>query len=350
MEIRSKFFKPGVIGALAAPILFGAGAPLSKLLLRDADPWLAAGILYLGSGAGVTAYRVLRRLPFPRLSGREWALLLGAVVFGGMIGPVLMMYGLSAMPASGASLLLNTESVFTVAIAWLVFRENLGRRIAIGICAIIAGAVVISWPSDARFSAVLPALAVIGACLSWAIDNNLTCRVSHLDAGFIASVKGLFAGSVNAVIAASLGAKLPALPITAGLLLVGCFSYGVSLVFFVGALRNLGAARTGAFIAVAPFFGAVLSIPLLHEQISAQLALAGALMATGVWLQLTEKHEHAHAHEPVEHEHVHSHDQHHQHEHEGDCAPETTHSHFHSHPPVTHTHDHRPDIHHRHEH
>lgn len=249
-----KALKPGVPAALGAALLFGGGTPLAKLLLQGVNPWLLAGVLYLGSGLGLTVYRLVRRSPTGRLERDEWRWLAGAILSGGVVGPVLLMIGLTGMPASGASLLLNTEGVFTALLAWLIFRENFDWRIILGMIAIVAGAAVISWPGDAQFSKVLPALAVVGACLAWSIDNNLTCKVAHAEATWIASVKGLAAGGVNIGIAIILGADWPSWPKLGGMLLVGCFAYGISLVLFVVALRQLGTARTGADLLGGPVF------------------------------------------------------------------------------------------------
>ncbi len=341
-------FKPGVPAALGAALLFGGGTPFAKLLLQAVNPWLLAGILYLGSGLGVTIYRMIRHAPAGKLAPDEWPWLAGAIVAGGVVGPVLLMFGLTGMPASGASLLLNTEGVFTALLAWFVFRENFDRRIAGGMIAIVAGAVVMSWPEDARFSTLLPALSVVGACLSWGIDNNLTCKVSHVDATWIASIKGFAAGSVNMCLAMILGADWPPLSSIMGILLVGCFSYGISLILFVVGLRHLGTARTGAYFSIAPFFGAALAIPLLGESVGPRFVIAGILMAFGIWLHLTERHEHAHSHEAIDHEHEHAHDDHHRHEH--DDMNLINHNQRHCHPPLTHIHDHFPDTHHRHNH
>lgn len=342
--------QPGVAAALGAALLFGAGTPLAKLLLAQASPWLLAGLLYLGSGLGLGAVRRLRRAPAVQLSRAEWPWLAGAVLAGGVVGPVLLMLGLTRMPASGASLLLNAEGVFTALLAWLAFRENVDRRIALGMTAIALGAVVLSWPGQARFAGAWPALAVLGACLAWAIDNNLTRKVSLADASWIASVKGLAAGSINLALAFGLGAAtLPRAPIVAASLLVGFLAYGVSLTWFVLGLRHLGTARTGAYFSIAPFFGAVLAVAL-GEPVTVPLLLAGALMAVGIWLHLTERHSHEHTHEPLAHEHMHVHDAHHQHRHDPPVPPGTRHSHWHQHEALTHTHPHFPDVHHRHKH
>lgn len=338
----------GVLAALGAALLFGAGTPAAKLLLGPVSPWLLAGLLYLGSGIGLATLRRFRRSPPVRLARGETKWLAGAILAGGVAAPVLLMWGLSRMPASDASLLLNAEGVFTALLAWFVFRENFDRRIALGMALIVAGAVVLSWPGDASSATALPALAVIGACFFWALDNNLTRKVALADARFIAMAKGLVAGAANVVIAWTLGATLPTPEILLAAGAIGFFSYGVSLVLFVLALRHLGTARTGAYFSTAPFAGALIAIPLLGETVTATLVVAGLLMGAGVWLHLTEHHGHEHAHEALEHEHEHVHDEHHQHEHAEPVSGR--HTHWHRHEPLTHSHPHYPDAHHRHDH
>jgi drug/metabolite transporter (DMT)-like permease len=340
----------GVAAALGAAALFGAGTPFAKLLLGSVNPWLLAGLLYLGSGAGLGLMRLIRRATPVRLARGEWRWLAGAILVGGVAGPVLLMYGLSGMPASGASLLLNAEGVFTALLAWFAFRENFDRRIALGMAAIVAGAAVLAWPGEASFGAAWPALAVLGACFAWALDNNLTRKVSLADATWIAACKGWAAGVVNLMIAATMTDRWPPVGTLLAAGCVGWLSYGVSLALFVVGLRHLGTARTGAYFSVAPFVGALIAMPLLGEPITPRLLLAGGLMALGVWLHLTERHEHEHTHEAVEHEHEHVHDAHHQHAHEVPVAPDMRHSHRHRHDPLTHAHPHFPDAHHRHTH
>lgn len=342
---------PGVLAALGAAVLFGAAAPLAKRLLQTIDPWLLAGLLYLGSGLGLTIYRRLVRAGRVRLARSQVLWFAGAVLAGGVVGPVLLMFGLTGMHASDASLLLTAEGAFTALLAWFVFRENFDRRIALGMAAIVAGAAILSWPDDLRFAGAWPALAVVGACLAWGIDNNLTRKVALTDATWIASIKGLAAGTVNLALAIVLGARMPELPDIAAAMLLGLLAYGVSLALFVVALRHLGTARTGAYFSVAPFLGAVLAL-LLGDVLTQQLVAAGALMAFGVWLHLTERHEHEHVHEALEHEHEHAHgdDPHHEHAHDPPVAPGTRHTHAHRHEPVRHAHAHFPDSHHRHRH
>ena len=346
MNARPQWLNPGVVAALGAALLFGAGTPLAKLLLRDIGPWLLAGLFYLGSGVGLTLYRFLIRAERVRLSPGEAGWLAGAILAGGVAGPVLLMYGLTGMPASGAALLLNAEGVLTALLAWFVFRENVDHRIALGMAAIAAGAVVLSWPDDAKFAGIYPSLAILGACLAWAIDNNLTRKVAHADATWIAAVKGMMAGSVNLALAFAMRDKLPAWTTTVAAMGVGLLAYGVSLTLFVVGMRHLGTARTGAYFSVAPFFGAILALAS-GEPLTLKLAVAGTLMVLGVWLHFTERHEHEHIHDAMEHSHEHTHDEHHQHDHDFPVAQGEKHVHLHWHHPLVHIHAHFPDVHHR---
>jgi len=343
----------GVVAALGAAFLFGAGTPLAKWLLADTTPWMLAGLCYLGSGSGLMIYRRIISAAPVRLPRADLGWLAGATLSGGAIAPLLLMSGLARMPAGPASLLLNAEGVLTALLAWAVFREHVGRRIAIGMVAIALGALLLSWPGDLAVLDLLPALAILGACLAWAVDNNLTRKISLSDASWITAIKGLVAGSVNLVLAFSLGNQLPALPVLAGTMTMGFFSYGVSLALYVVGLRHLGTARTGAYFSIAPFVGAALAV-LSGEPLSWQLGGAGVLMGVGVWLHLTERHHHEHAHEAMAHEHEHVHDEHHQHDHpdQPDLVLTTgfRHSHRHHHAALVHSHEHYPDTHHQHGH
>ena len=341
--------KRGVFAALAAALLFGAGTPFAKLLLGPVSPWLLAGLLYLGSGTGLAIWFLLNRSPRVQLRSDEFRWLAGAVISGGMVAPALLMWGLVNMPASGASLLLNAEGVLTALLAWFVFRENFDRRIALGMGLIVAGALVLSWPKEISIGATLPSLAVVGACLFWAIDNNLTRKVSLLDASFIAMTKGLVAGVVNTTIALLLGSALPSTLTILAAAAVGLLSYGVSLILFVVALRYLGTARSGAYFSTAPFAGAAIAVVGMGEPVTLELLIAGTLMGLGVWLHITERHEHEHHHELLEHDHEHEHDEHHQHEHSMPVDG-VRHTHFHLHATRTHAHPHYPDAHHQHPH
>lgn len=342
-----------VLYALVAAALFGASTPLAKLLGVNTPPILLAGLLYLGSGVGLTLVRLVRDRGWqrPGLPAGEWPWLLGAIFFGGVLAPVALMFGLTRTAGATASLMLNLESVLTAVLAWVVFKENADRRIVIGMIAIVLGGVVLSWPQETTTAHDwIGPLAVAFACLCWAIDNNLTRKVSASDALFIAGSKGLAAGVVNGGLALAIGSQLPALGTLGSILLVGFLGYGVSLVLFVLALRGLGSARTGAYFSTAPFLGAAVAILMLGESVSVTFLLAAALMALGVWIHLMENHVHEHQHEPLDHNHRHTHDEHHQHEHDFEWDGTEPHSHPHVHVPLRHSHAHFPDVHHRHRH
>ena len=342
--------------ALAAALLFGASTPFAKLLVGEIPPLLLAEFLYLGSGLGLGVLLLFRKwrnrgsgASSMRIPKAELAWLLAAIFFGGVLGPALLMFGLTQTSGASASLLLNVEGVLTAVIAWLVFRENADRPIVLGMVAIALGGVLLSWsPGGAAFTP--GALLVCGACLCWAIDNNLTRQVSTHDAMLIACMKGLLAGIGNVGIALAAGAGMPSSMLAlGGSLAVGFLGYGISLSLFVLALRTLGTARTGAYFSVAPLFGVLISLALWPELPGGLFWVAAALMAFGVWLHIRERHEHVHTHEPLSHAHWHRHDAHHRHEHAFAWRGEP-HAHLHSHEALVHKHPHYPDIHHRHPH
>ncbi len=353
MSARHSPLWPGVPLALGAAVLFGAAAPLAKLLMGTVDPWLLAGILYLGAGLGLALVHWGRpRLGLPTaeaaLNRADLPWLIAVIGFGGLAGPVLLMLGLARTSAASGSLLLNLEGLATMAIAWLVFRENVDRRLLAGAAAILAGAALLSWTGQGLHLDTGAALIAL-ACLCWGIDNNLTRKLSAADPVQIAMIKGLCAGTVNIALATALGAALPAPASIAAGALLGFFGVGVSLVLFMLGLRHLGAARTGAYFSLAPFLGALLSLALFAQPLTPQLIAAGLLMAAGLWLHLAERHDHDHFHPAIEHDHLHRHDAHHQHDH-GDLDPREPHSHPHRHQPLRHSHPHYPDLHHRHDH
>lgn len=279
----------GGLLAIAAAALFGASTPAAKAVVSGIDPLILAGLLYLGSGIGLTIFRVASGQTGWLFKRADLPWLAAAVVFGGMVGPALLMLGLTTVTGSAASLLLTLEGVFTALIAWIIFREPFNVRIGLGMIAIVAGAALLSLGGGSGRTVVGGALAIGAACLCWAIDNNCTSRISHADAPALAAVKGLVAGIVNVSLALVAGAAVPAAGAIVLSGLIGLFGYGISLVLFVLALRQVGAARTGAYFSTAPFLGAVLSLALLREAWSWSLLGAGLLMALGVWLHLTEQ-------------------------------------------------------------
>jgi drug/metabolite transporter (DMT)-like permease len=340
--------------ALGSAVLFGVSAPAAKWLLGALDPWLLAGLLYLGAGVGLALVRVLkaadRETAEARLARRDLPWLAASILCGGVAAPVLLMFGLLHVDAAAASLLLTLEGVLTALLAWFVFRENFDRRIAVGMLCIVAGAVVLNWQQGVAVRDLAGPLAIAGACLAWAIDNNLTRKIALADPMQIAMVKGLVAGPVSLAVAFGTGSALPGFGVAGLGLLAGFLGYGVSLALFVRALRDLGTARTSAYFGLAPFVGALVAVPLFGEPVQVQLFAAGALMAVGVWLHLSERHEHAHSHAQIVHEHRHAHDEHHAHDHDTPVAAGVAHSHWHAHEPLRHAHPHLPDSHHRHTH
>jgi len=346
----------GVTYALLASALFGLTTPISKGLLNQTNPILLAGLFYLGSGIGLTVYRLLFRrlkpdsLLEPKLLKKDWLYLAGAILSGGVIAPVLLMSGLVSTQASTASLFLNMEGVFTALFAWFVFKENYDARIFVGMLLIMAGGAILSFASANSFIPSTGTLLILGACLCWALDNNLTRKVSNADPAQITSYKGLVAGLVNTSLALAMGTQLPNLSQLSITLLVGFLGYGVSLVFYVLGLRLIGAARTGAYFAIAPFIGAVVSMFFFREAITIQLVMAGGFMGLGLWLHLSEHHSHPHVHEGLEHAHSHMHDEHHGHDHTLENQHGEPHVHAHKHETISHDHPHFPDQHHSHEH
>jgi drug/metabolite transporter (DMT)-like permease len=331
---------------------------LAKLLGLDVAPQLLAGLLYLGSGVGLAVLMLARYLLHRGHAGEEVSLhipakevpwLAGAIVAGGVLGPVFLMSGLASTDAATASLLLNVEGVLTAVIAWLVFKENADLQIVLGMAAIVAGGVLLSMqPGTMGLSS--GALLVVGACLCWAVDNNLTRKVSTNDALLVACLKGLFAGVTNTGLALVLGATMPEAGPLLGTLAVGFAGYGLSLALFVVALRGLGTARTGAYFSVAPLFGVLISLSLWPVVPGWTFWAAAGSMGVGVWLHIRERHEHDHTHVPLGHAHPHVHDEHHRHEHVFAWDGVEPHIHEHRHAVLTHRHAHFPDVHHRHVH
>lgn len=343
---------PGVPLALASAVLFGASAPFAKILVGSVDPQMLAGLLYLGAGGGLAIVHVARstlglEAPEAPLRRPDLPWLALVIAFGGVVGPLLLMLGLARTSASSGSLLLNLEGLATMTIAWVVFRENVDRRLLLGAAAILAGAVVLSWQGE-NVRVDTGGLLIAAACVAWGIDNNLTRKLSSADPVVTALIKGLAAGAVNFGLALARHASLPTPGTIAAAAIVGFLGVGVSLVLFVLALRHLGSARTGAYFSLAPFIGAVVALAFLHEPVTAQLVVAALLMGVGLWLHLDERHDHEHVHEIMEHEHSHVHDEHHRHFHDGPMTE--PHSHWHRHEPLRHKHVHYPDLHHRHEH
>ncbi len=342
--------------AILAALLFGASTPAAKALLTGSaalSPWLMAGILYLGSGVGLALCMAGRAGlglgSEASLGRREFPWLFGAILFGGALAPVLLLYGLAHLAPGSASLLLNLEGVFTTGLAWFAFREAYDRRIFWGMALILAGGVALSFKGTLGGS--LPGVALVaGAGFCWALDNNLTRRISGSDPIQIAMLKGLMAGTTNILLASFLHHDRALLWQWAVGGALGFLGYGLSLVCFVLALRQLGTARTGAYFSLAPFVGVLMALAAGSEAPSLRLAAAGILMGAGVWLHLTERHVHEHGHEGTEHTEQHRHDDHHQHGHPTGVPEYGPHTHPHDHQQLVHIQAHYPDLHHPHQH
>lgn len=341
--------------ALLAAILFGVSAPLSKVLLGEIQPVMLAGLLYLGSGIGLLILKAIQftalkgKSKESRLKGREYLWLIAAIVAGGIAAPILLLISLEKTAASTASLLLNFEAVATALIAWLVFRETLGKRAVFAILLITLAGILLSLDISGAWGISLGALGVLAACVLWGMDNNFTRNISSKDPVFITMIKGLAGGLFSTILALSIGNQLPPIGHLLGALALGLLGYGVSIVLFIRAMRGLGAARTSALFNIAPLVGVVLSFLLLHDRPNWMFYLTIPLVVLGAYLLISETHSHQHSHQPLMHDHMHTHsDGHHSHLHEGIAIGK--HAHVHKHPLLTHAHDHLPDTHHRHTH
>jgi drug/metabolite transporter (DMT)-like permease len=347
--------KRPILFIIISASFFGISAPLAKLLLKDISPIALAGLLYLGAFAGLSLYSLLFQIKRTKaqklapLEKKDVPWLAGAIISGGIIAPISLMTGLTLITGFSASLLLNLEGVATVLIAVLIFRENSGKRLWLALVTMTIAGVFLSWdPNTGKFN-IIGSLLIVLATVCWGIDNNLTRKISDKDPIQISLIKGLIAGTISLSLALILGNKVRLDISVFYALLLGAFSYGLSLVFFVNALRGLGASRVGAFYGFGPFIGALLSIVIFRDMTIWVIVPAFILMAVGVWLLTNENHIHAHLHQSVIHTHSHGHDDmHHAHEHSE--VIEGNHTHEHAHDEISHVHEHFPDTHHRHAH
>lgn len=346
---------PSILRALVAALLFGASAPLAKLLLGEVEPIPLAAFLYLGSGFGLLVVKLFqRRQPAgvqaeAQLVRADLGWLAGALLAGGVAAPIVLLFSLKSTPAATASLLLNFEGVATTLIAFFIFKESISRRAWWAIALITTASILLSLNFNAEWGISLGTVGIIAACVLWGLDNNFTRNISAKDPLVIVTLKGLGAGSFSLVLALILGASFPSWKVVLGALALGSLSYGASIVLFIHALRGLGAARTSALFSTAPIAGILLSI-LIFRELPGWLFLAALpLMVLGTLFLVNDEHQHAHVHHEVVHEHAHTHDDgHHLHEH-ADGTP-GKHSHVHRHEEMAHTHHHMPDLHHRHVH
>lgn len=337
--------------ALLSAMLFGLATPASKLLLGDLNPFLLAGLLYLGAAVGVTplilrekAGRLVRR----GIGGRQYLYIGGAVICGGLLGPVLLLAGLQAAHASSVAIWLNMELVATAVLGALLFHDHLDRNGWLGVI-LALGAGLIMTASEGR-GGLPAALLVTSACFCWGFDNHFTALIDCLTPSRITLLKGIFAGSVNIAIGLSLSGRLPATELAAKALALGAFSYGASIVLYVISAQQLGATRSQIIFSSSPLFGVGLAALLLQEQLHLFHLAAICCLAGAIYFSSRVKHRHDHSHNERTHTHLHTHDDgHHDHQHEGP-AISGPHAHTHRHLPVNHSHPHYPDLHHRHDH
>ncbi|MFZ5479664.1 MAG: DMT family transporter [Myxococcota bacterium] len=327
---------PPFLWCLLAAALFGASTPVAKALLDGAGPLALAGLFYLGAAIATAPWAL--RSPW---TTKDLGRLVGAVLFGGVAGPVLVLLGLRMAPAGSVALWLNLEAPATALLGWAFFREHVDRRTWLAAALTWGASVLLAGPGGATAWAAAGLVAL--GCLAWGLDNNLTAVITGYTPAQTTFVKGLVAGGVNLALAAAFGEVVPASPGIA--LVVGMLSYGASIVLYVAGAQQLGATRAQMVFATAPFWG--VAIAWTGEPVLATQLLAGALMAGAIALVHGERHSHAHVHEPEVHTHWHRHDDgHHAHGHDG----EGWHVHEHRHEGITHAHPHRPDLHHRHSH
>jgi len=336
--------------AVLAAALFGAATPASKILLAGLTPFQLAGLLYLGAAAGIAPFAARGgRIRLPGRGDRRNRLrLLGAVVAGGICGPVLLLLGLQTAMAASVSLWLNFELAATALLGALVFRDHLGLPGWAGVLCALAGAALLSLPGGA--SGLAAGSLVLLACLCWGVDNHLTALIDGISPSQSTFWKGLVAGTVNLAIGCSLD-PLSARPIQLlAALFVGAWAYGASIALYIASAQSIGATRAQIVFASAPFFGVVFSVLLLEEPLGLFHLGSAVLFIAGVALLTLERHEHAHVHPALEHDHAHRHDDgHHDHEHP-DRPRSAWHAHRHPHRTKEHSHPHWPDLHHRHTH
>lgn len=347
-------YRLAIFQALLAALLFGASAPLAKLLLGEVPPTLLAALLYLGSGIGMFIFQRLQKAAHShvaeaQISRTDWPWLLGAILAGGVAAPITLLFSLRSTPAATASLLLNFEGVATTLIAFFAFKEAISRRAWLAIVCIALASILLSIHFGATWGISWGGLGILAACFLWGLDNNFTRHVSSKDPLMIVTAKGLGAGFVSLVIALLIGAPFPRWPIILGAMLLGSLSYGASIALFIHALRELGTARTSALFSTAPLAGVILSVLLFQEYPTLLFLLAVPLMLIGTLLLVNEDHAHEHKHEELTHEHSHNHDDGH-HDHVHDHPVLGRHSHVHNHARQVHSHPHMPDLHHRHAH
>ena len=339
-----------IVIALLSALLFGASTPIGKVLLESLPPFQLAGLLYLGAAVGVLPFSLKREssLKLQGMDRRNLFRLLGAIILGGAVGPVLLLFGLQMASAASVAMWLNLELVATAVLGFVLFRDYLGYFGWLGVAGTVLASVLLSWSEGGIGAYAL--LLVAGASLCWGFDNHLTALIDGITPSQSTFWKGLAAGSVNLVIGVIVEPLNPDILVIVAAIVVGVFAYGFSISLYILAAQNLGATRSQMIFASAPFFGVILAVTLLDENLSAEQVLAGVILVFSLTILFRDQHAHQHDHEHLHHNHNHRHDDmHHLHKHK-EAKPTGYHSHWHEHKPGGHSHPHWPDVHHRHKH
>lgn len=281
-----------IVWALLAAALYAISTPVSKLLLQDVAPTMMAGLLYLGAGIGMFGLGMVRRrvkaLPHENhLTRRDLPYTVGMVLLD-IAAPICLMVGLTRTTSANASLLNNFEIVATALIALMVFREKISRRLWLAIGLITLSSMILSFEDAASLDFSFGSLFVLAACVCWGFENNCTRMMSASDPLEIVVIKGFGSGLGSLALALAVGEPLPPLQVLPVVLVLGFVAYGLSIFFYVYAQRRLGAAKTSAYYAVAPFIGVLLSRLILQEAFTQVFLIALAIMMAGAYFASTD--------------------------------------------------------------
>jgi drug/metabolite transporter (DMT)-like permease len=343
---RIKLF-PIILAGISAG-LFGLATPASKILLNDINPFLLGGLLYLGASAGLLPVVLARKeLSYLiKLNRTNLLRLAGAISFGGLIGPILLLFGLKYSVASSVSLWLNFELIATAVLGFLFFKDFLGKKGWIGVGIALASGIILT--INGGSSGIVSALLVVAACICWGLDNHFTALIDGISAIQSTFLKGFFAGIINTCIGIFISPDIINGRSIISALILGSISYGISIVLYIVSAQKLGAIRSQIIFSSAPFFGVIFSVLFLSETLTAMQLVSFALLVISITVMAYDRHEHRHEHFEIEHTHIHGHDDmHHEHNHSDKIS---NHEHLHKHEKGIHSHPHWPDIHHRHDH
>lgn len=348
MEKTKSFY---IFTGVFAGLLFGVATPLNKMLISQMNPFDLAGLLYLGAGISMVPFVIIRGKKFVEIiaNKKQIKLILGVVLFGGLFAPLLLLMGLRIANSASVSIFLNMELVATAIIGVMLFKDQVDRFSLIGLILTVFAGLIVALSEG--HSSIIAGLFVVGACICWGVDNNLTAIIDGITPQQMTFIKGIFAGSINLLIGLSINRLPVAHSIIFYAILIGMISYGISIVLYIVTAQQIGATRGQILFATAPFWGILFAFLLLKSEITIAQIIAIMLLAGGILFTSVLVHEHEHTHEEIEHIHMHSHnDDHHNHTHEYEVAPNVRHTHMHKHEKITHTHKHFPDLHHRHSH